>query len=170
MRENNRKMAPSNLLETLKRKVDGISGNLHTTVGIQSAIASRVGQQSFNNTVKNNRKTIKPRSRRRKGNRGDTAAMLISRPTRLVAAAYSIHDRCATPWQGTPSTVTGSRVPSSTGFHIRVPCSTPIPACSSLDSGESPYCHGTSFSQICASQMPRKLPLPRIHPRRVFKN
>lgn len=51
----------------LKRKVGGISGNLHTTVGIQSAVASRVGQQSFNNTVKNNRKTIKPKSRQRKG-------------------------------------------------------------------------------------------------------
>lgn len=106
----------------LKRKVGGISGNLHTTVGIQSAVASRVGQQSFNNTVKNNRKTIKPKSRQRKGNRGDTAAMLISRPTRLVAAAQSTHDRCATSWQGTPSTVTGSRVLASTGFHIRVPC------------------------------------------------
>lgn len=86
-----------------KRKVGGISGNLHTTVRIQSAVASQVGQQSFNNTVKNNRKTIKPKSRRRKGNRDDTAAMLISRPTRLVAAVQSTHDRCATSWRGTPS-------------------------------------------------------------------
>ena len=155
-----------------KRQDGGISGNLHTTVRIQSAVASQVGQQSFNNTVKNNRKTIKPKSRRRKGNRDDTAAMLISRPTRLVAAVQSTHDRCATSWRGTPSPqryrLARSRI-DRFSYSCTVLDSHPS-MLSSLDSGESPYCHGTSLSQICAGQMPRKLPLPRIHPRRVFKN
>lgn len=105
-----------------KRQDGGISGNLHTTVRIQSAVASQVGQQSFNNTVKNNRKTIKPKSRRRKGNRGDTAAMLIAPPD--WSRPFRVHTIVA-PHRGEERrlhNVTGSRVPASTGFHIRVPC------------------------------------------------
>lgn len=54
----------------LKRKVGGISDNLHTTVGIQSAVASRVGQQSFNNTWK----TIEKRLNWNRGREKVTAA------------------------------------------------------------------------------------------------
>ena len=120
---NNRKMAPSNPLvaETRGRR-DSPQLTYHFRCPIRGDIASWT-TIPCNDTVKNNGKPDGPKSQQRNDNRGDTAAMLIFRPTRFVASASA--RTIVAPHRGT-FTVAGPRVPSSTGFHSRVPSTTPI--------------------------------------------
>lgn len=61
-RAKKRKMAPFNPLGVEAREREkspaGLLRNLHTTFGVRYEVTSRAGQRSFNETVKNNGKTI----------------------------------------------------------------------------------------------------------------